>query len=91
MTTWVLKRRMLSSPKNNCLVSSVYSAMSWTRRMRTKSHSPATSGTVGSGTADGGTAPLHSRDFDFNDAILGAGIDFFTALVTSRLPEGNRS
>lgn len=56
-----------------------------------KSHSPATSGTVGSGTADGGTAPLHSRDFDFNDAILGAGIDFFTALVTSRLPEGNRS
>ena len=59
--------------------------------MSTKSQSPATSGTVGSGTAGGGTAPLHSRDFDFNDAILGAGIDFFTALVTSRLPEGNRS
>jgi metal-dependent amidase/aminoacylase/carboxypeptidase family protein len=43
------------------------------------------------GAAGGGTAPLHSRDFDFNDAILGAGIDFYTALVTSRLPEGNRS
>lgn len=37
----------------------------------------------------GGRAPLHSRYFDFNDAILGAGIDFFTALVTTRLPEGN--
>lgn len=86
MTTWVLKRRMLSLPKNNCLVSSAYSAMSWTRRMSTKSQSPTTSGRV-----DGGTAPLHSRDFDFNDAILGAGIDFFTVLVTSRLPEGNRS
>ncbi|MGC2941286.1 amidohydrolase [Brevibacterium sp. FAM 24638] len=44
-----------------------------------------------SGAAGGGTAPLHSRDFNFNDAILGAGIDFYTALVTSRLPEGNRS
>lgn len=44
-----------------------------------------------SGAAGGGTAPLHSRDFNFNDAILGAGIDFYIALVTSRLPEGNRS
>src|SRR5699024_8108140 len=26
--------------------------------------------------AEGGTAPLHSRGFDFNDAVLGAGIDF---------------
>jgi amidohydrolase len=43
------------------------------------------------GAAGGGTAPLHSRDFNFNDAILGAGIDFYTALVTARLPEGNRS
>ena len=38
---------------------------------------------------EGGTAPLHSRYFDFNDAVLGAGIDFYIALVTSRLPEGN--
>src|SRR5699024_12141867 len=30
--------------------------------------------------AEGGTAPLHSRGFDFNDAVLGAGIDFYTAL-----------
>ncbi len=45
----------------------------------------------GGTTGGGGTAPLHSRDFDFNDAILGAGIDFYTALVTARLPEGNRS
>ncbi|WP_210604160.1 M20/M25/M40 family metallo-hydrolase [Brevibacterium oceani] len=48
-------------------------------------------GAAGSGTVGGGMAPLHSRDFDFNDAILGAGIDFYTALVTARLPEGNRS
>jgi amidohydrolase len=41
--------------------------------------------------AEGGTAPLHSRGFDFNDAVLGAGIDFYTALVAARLSEGNRS
>ncbi|UVI36362.1 M20 aminoacylase family protein [Brevibacterium spongiae] len=40
---------------------------------------------------EGGTAPLHSRDFDFNDRILGAGIEFYTALVTARLTEGNHS
>jgi amidohydrolase len=41
--------------------------------------------------AEGGTAPLHSRGFDFNDAVLGAGIDYYTALVAARLSEGNRS
>ena len=39
--------------------------------------------------AEGGTAPLHSRYFDFNDAILGAGINFYIALVKARLPEGD--
>ncbi|WP_394216193.1 amidohydrolase [Brachybacterium vulturis] len=41
--------------------------------------------------ADGGTAPLHSRRFDYNDAILPAGIDFFTALVRARLTKENRA
>lgn len=40
---------------------------------------------------EGGTAPLHSRNFDFNDAVLGAGIDYYTALVAARLTERNRS
>ncbi|MDN5901401.1 MAG: amidohydrolase, partial [Brachybacterium sp.] len=40
---------------------------------------------------DGGTAPLHSRRFDFNDAILPAGIDYYTALVRARLTEENRA
>src|SRR5699024_9930929 len=34
---------------------------------------------------DGGTAPLHSRGYDFNDAILGTGIDVYVALVRTRL------
>lgn len=38
--------------------------------------------------ADGGTAPLHSRGFDFNDSILGTGIDFYVELVRSRLTKG---
>lgn len=41
--------------------------------------------------ADGGTAPLHSRRFDVNDAILPAGIDYYTALVRARLTEENRA
>ena len=53
---------------------------------------PACFAFIGAGEiAEGGTAPLHSRGFDFNDAILGAGIDYYTALVAARLTEGNRS
>lgn len=39
--------------------------------------------------AEGGTAPLHSRSFDFNDTILGAGIDFYVELVRSLLTKGH--
>ncbi|WP_209326373.1 amidohydrolase [Brevibacterium renqingii] len=38
-----------------------------------------------------GTAPLHSRDFDFNDSILGTGIDVYVELVRSLLTEGRTS
>lgn len=39
--------------------------------------------------AEGHTAPLHSRCFDFNDSILRAGIDFYVELVRSRLTKGH--
>lgn len=39
--------------------------------------------------AEGHTAPLHSLRFDFNDSILGAGIDFYVELVRSRLTKGH--
>ncbi|GAA1856172.1 amidohydrolase [Brevibacterium marinum] len=39
--------------------------------------------------AANGTAPLHSRGFDFNDSVLGAGIDFYVELVRSRLSKGS--
>src|SRR5699024_10196323 len=41
--------------------------------------------------AEGGTAPLHSRGFSFNAAVLVAEIDFSPGLVPARLSEGNRS
>ncbi|ASK66215.1 amidohydrolase [Brachybacterium avium] len=41
--------------------------------------------------ADDGTAPLHSRRFDYNDAILPVGIDYFTALVRARLTKENQA
>lgn len=40
--------------------------------------------------ADGGM-PLHSRDYDFNDNVLGVGIDFYVNLVTAQLPAGSAS
>jgi hippurate hydrolase len=41
---------------------------------------------LGTGTEAGaGGTPLHSRDYDFNDEVLGAGIDFYVNLVTSEL------
>lgn len=40
---------------------------------------------LGTGTTAEGAIPLHSRDYDFNDDILGAGIDFYVALVRSEL------
>ncbi|MDK8434372.1 MULTISPECIES: amidohydrolase [unclassified Brevibacterium] len=41
-------------------------------------------GEIGEGT----TAPLHSRGFDFNDSILGAGIDVYVELVRTQLSKG---
>lgn len=35
--------------------------------------------------SESGSAPLHSRSFDFNDSILGAGIDVYVELVRTRL------
>ena len=44
---------------------------------------------IGNGTepGQGGTA-LHSRDYDFNDDILAAGVRYYVELVRSVLPEG---
>jgi hippurate hydrolase len=41
---------------------------------------------LGTGTIAGeGGTPLHSRDYDFNDDVLGVGIDFYVNLVTAEL------
>lgn len=41
---------------------------------------------LGTGTVVGeGGTPLHSRDYDFNDDVLGAGISFYLELVRSEL------
>lgn len=42
---------------------------------------------IGNGVEGGpGGVTLHSRDYDFNDAILPIGIDFYVRLVRDRLP-----
>jgi hippurate hydrolase len=41
---------------------------------------------LGTGTIPGkGGTPLHSRDYDFNDDVLGVGIDLYVNLVTAEL------
>lgn len=50
---------------------------------------PACFAFLGAGEIAAGTsAPLHSRSFDFNDSILGAGIDVYVELVHARLNRG---
>ena len=37
---------------------------------------------LGNGVTPGeGGTPLHSRDYDFNDAVLESGVDYYVALV----------
>ncbi|HRQ00044.1 MAG TPA: amidohydrolase [Terrimesophilobacter sp.] len=46
---------------------------------------------LGTGTVPGeGGTPLHSNDYDFNDAVLGVGIDFYVNLVTAELAGSER-
>jgi hippurate hydrolase len=47
---------------------------------------------IGNGTAAGrGGTPLHSRDYDFNDDVLEAGVDYYVSLVRSiLLPVGGQ-
>ena len=50
---------------------------------------PACFAFIGNGTELGrGGTPLHSRDYDFNDDILRAGVDYYVTLVRQALPEG---
>jgi amidohydrolase len=46
---------------------------------------PACFAFLGTGTGTG-AAPLHSRDYDFNDDCLQAGVDYYVQLVRSVLP-----
>ena len=46
---------------------------------------------IGNGTEPGqGGTPLHSRDYDFNDDVLEAGVDYYVSLVRSILSIGGR-
>jgi hippurate hydrolase len=47
---------------------------------------------IGNGTEPGqGGTPLHSRDYDFNDDVLEAGVDYYVSLVRSiLLPVGGQ-
>jgi hippurate hydrolase len=46
---------------------------------------------IGNGVHPGiGGAPLHSRDYVFNDEILGVGVDFYVELVRSKLSADSR-
>lgn len=50
---------------------------------------PACFAFLGNGTELGqGGTPLHSRDYDFNDDILRAGVDYYVTLVRRSLPAG---
>lgn len=50
---------------------------------------PGCFGFIGNGvTGELGGVPLHSRDYRFNDEIIGAGIDFYTTLVRAELAAG---
>ena len=46
---------------------------------------------LGNGEDGPHSQPLHSSDYDFNDALLPIGASFWTALVRDRLPEQDRS
>ncbi len=41
---------------------------------------------LGNGEDGANAQPLHSNDYDFNDALLPIGVDFWTTLVRDRLP-----
>lgn len=43
---------------------------------------------LGNGTDGPHGRPLHSSDYDFNDALLSKGADFWVSLVRDRLPKG---
>jgi amidohydrolase len=43
---------------------------------------------LGNGETGPNAQPLHSNDYDFNDAVLPLGVAFWTALVRDRLPMG---
>ena len=43
---------------------------------------------LGNGETGPNAQPLHSNDYDFNDALLPLGVAFWTALVRDRLPMG---
>ncbi|MCX6414142.1 MAG: amidohydrolase, partial [Actinobacteria bacterium] len=47
---------------------------------------------IGNGTEPGqGGTPLHSRDYDFNDDVIEAGVDYYVSLVRSiLLPVGGQ-
>lgn len=50
-------------------------------------HVPACFAFLGNGTVPGeGGTPLHNRDYDFNDNILGAGVAYYAQLVRNLLP-----
>jgi hippurate hydrolase len=41
---------------------------------------------LGNGVDGSHGQPLHSSDYDFNDALLQVGVDLWTGLVRDRLP-----
>jgi hippurate hydrolase len=42
---------------------------------------------LGNGEEGPNSQPLHSNDYDFNDALLPIGVEFWVNLVRDRLPE----
>jgi metal-dependent amidase/aminoacylase/carboxypeptidase family protein len=46
---------------------------------------------LGNGDGDAQGQPLHSADYDFNDALLPIGAAFLAALVRDRLPSRKTS
>lgn len=55
-------------------------------------HIPACFAFLGNGTEPGaGGTPLHSREYDFNDDILRAGVEVYVHLVRAQLPRGRVS
>ncbi len=45
---------------------------------------------LGNGESGPNGQPLHSSDYDFNDALLPMGVDLWTSIVKDRLPSGGK-